>query len=125
MAGADFLRALFAAAGLERAVLVSPSMSGAFSLPFVAEEPQRVQGFVPIAPVAIARHADALRGSEVPALILWGSADATLPPAQAAVLAACFSHAEVALFEGAKHPCYLDDPARFHALLVEFARRVP
>jgi len=122
--GADFLVALLPAIAIERAVVVSPSMSGAFSLPFVALHPEAVQGFVPVAPVGIADHAAELAGSKVPALILWGANDTVLPSAQAQVLAACFDAPEVVIFEGARHPCYLDAPARFHELLTAFAQRV-
>ncbi len=124
LAPADFLIDLYAALDLDRAVIVSPSMSGAFSLPFVARHPERVAGYVPVAPAGIAQHVPALTGSKVPTLVLWGGADTVFPPTQSSELAAAFEEAEAVIFENARHPCYLDDPARFHELLSSFMKRV-
>jgi pimeloyl-ACP methyl ester carboxylesterase len=41
-------------------VVVSPSMSGTFSLPLVAAEPDRLAGFVAIAPVSIMEYCNQL-----------------------------------------------------------------
>jgi abhydrolase domain-containing protein 14 len=83
LGGADFLVALLRALSVERAVLVSPSMSGASSLPFVARHPDAVLGLVAVAPVGIAENAAALGDSQVPALLLWGEKDTVVPVASA------------------------------------------
>jgi pimeloyl-ACP methyl ester carboxylesterase len=119
-----FLDSIFDALALDRAVIVSPSMSGGFSLPFVARRPDRVAGFVPVAPAAVASFASELAGSRVPTLVIWGGADTVFPPSGAESLAQLFENAETRILEGARHPCYLDQPDAFHELLIEFARRV-
>ena len=43
---------------LERPVLVSPSMSGAYSIPFMMRQPSRLSAFVPVAPVGAAEFGD-------------------------------------------------------------------
>ena len=53
-----------------RFVIVSPSMGGRFSLPFVARQPDRVAGYVPVAPVGINDHRAALERVDVPRW--WG-----------------------------------------------------
>ena len=58
-----------------RFVIVSPSMSGGFSLPFVARHPDRVAGYVPVAPVGIEDHRAALERVDVPTLVVWGEND--------------------------------------------------
>lgn len=106
--------------GIERAVVVSPSMSGGISFPLVLDHPQRVAGFVPVAPVKTPEYAKKLLRSQVPALIVWGEADRLFPPTQATLLAQAFEHAEVLILPGAGHPAYLDQPERFHEALLTF-----
>jgi pimeloyl-ACP methyl ester carboxylesterase len=106
--------------GLDRAVVVSPSMSGGISLPLVLHHPGRVAGFVPVAPVGSREYAKKIESSAVPALIVWGERDRLFPPKQAALLAASFRDAEVLILSGARHPAYLDKPEAFHAALLRF-----
>ncbi len=119
-----FLAALIPALGIEAPVLVSPSMSGSFSFPLVLAAPERLGGFVPVAPVQTPRYARRIRGSKLPALIVWGEKDRLFPTSQAELLAACFEDARVLILPGARHPAYLDRPDAFHEALVGFAKRV-
>jgi abhydrolase domain-containing protein 14 len=105
---------------IERAVVVSPSMSGRISLPLVAQHPERVTGYVPIAPVGALEYAPRLQKSRVPALVVWGEKDQLFPPSQATILADGFAEAEVLILPGARHPAYLDQPAAFHQALLHF-----
>jgi abhydrolase domain-containing protein 14 len=119
-----FLEALLLALAMDRPVVVSPSMSGRFSFPFLLAHPDRVAGFVPVAPVGAVEYAARLRGSPVPALVVWGERDAVFPTAQARPLADAFAEARVLVLPGARHPAYLDQPELFHRELVDFAKRV-
>ena len=103
-------------------VLVSPSMSGAYSLPLVLDRPDTVLGYVPIAPAGIAPYQERLPDVRVPTLILWGSADAVVPLARGEALARAIPGSRLSVFEGASHPCYLDQADRFHAELIDFVR---
>jgi len=105
---------------IDRVVVVSPSMSGGASLPLVLHHPERVAGFVPIAPIGSVEYAKKLKRSPVPALVIWGEKDALFPPAQAATLAQGFEQAEVLILPGARHPAYLDQPDMFHEALLKF-----
>ena len=104
-----------------RFVIVSPSMSGEFSLPFVARHPDRVAGYVPVAPVGIDNHRAALERVDVPTLVVWGENDQVIPVSQASVLAEALD-GETLILAGASHPCYLDRPDEFHRALLDFIR---
>ena len=102
-----------------RFVIVSPSMSGGYSLPFVAHQPDRVAGYVPVAPVGIDNHRAALERVDTPTLVVWGENDQVIPVSQASVLAEALN-GETLILAGAGHPCYLDRPDEFHRALLDF-----
>jgi pimeloyl-ACP methyl ester carboxylesterase len=95
-------------------------MSGRFSLPCVIASPDRLIGYVPIAPATLDAHLAALASIEVPTLVVWGSADTVVPLSQGQELADTVKDAELFVMEGAPHQCYRDDPESFHARLIEF-----
>lgn len=118
-----FLSALLDSLDLEAPVLVSPSMSGRFAFPLLLSAPERVAGWVAVAPVGIAQFAEGLP-PELPALIVWGDADAVIPIEQAEILEAALPGAERLTLAGASHPAYLDEPDAFHRALISFCRSV-
>ena len=115
-----FMEALLGAIGLDRPVVVSPSMSGAFALPLAVEKPDLIRGFVPVAPAGLGSYRDRLSGIRVPTLVVWGTADTMMPVAGADDLAGQIPNSRKLLMEGAPHPCYLDNPDLFHTTLVSF-----
>jgi len=104
--------------GAERVVLVAPSMSGRFAFEFLETSASRVAALVAIAPAG-AEGFDPGGGCPL-TLLLWGERDETIPLAQGRALAARLVGARLEVLPGASHPCYLDQPERFHALLLEF-----
>jgi len=118
----EFLAALVPLLFERPVVVVSPSMSGSFSLPLVARRPSYVAGFVPVAPGAIDQNLESLRGSKVPALIIWGEKDTVISPKKADLLARTMSASRKVILPGASHPCYLDKPIEFHRELLQFLR---
>lgn len=52
MSKVEYFTLLSRALNLDKAILVSPSMSGHYALPFVLTHPEMFAGLVPIAPAA-------------------------------------------------------------------------
>lgn len=119
----DFLLQIMAGLNLSKPVLVSPSMSGNYSLPLVAKKFDRLSGFVPIAPVGIPIFTQQVKAIELPALLIWGSNDNIVPIEQADELLKVFLHAEKIVLENAGHACYMRATREFQEHLINFVKR--
>ena len=121
----DLLVEIMDALSIDKAVVVSPSMSGAFSFPLVIRATDRVVGFVPVAPGAIDENLDALRKVSVPTLVIWGEKDRIIPLEKSDDLTAVIVDSRRVILKGASHPCYLDRPDEFHRELIAFVSSLP
>ncbi|NXN96944.1 ABHEA protein, partial [Rhinopomastus cyanomelas] len=110
--------------GIWKPVLISPSMSGRFALPFIMLRGDRLSGFVPIAPVGTKEYsAEQYQHVQMPTLILYGDRDTGLGPQALQSLRHLPVH-RVAVMPDAGHACYLDQPEDFHRVLLGFLRQL-
>lgn len=116
----DFLIELMAVLNISQPVLVSPSMSGGYSLPLVVQHPEKLKGFVPIAPVSIPTYEKQLKGVPLPTLAIWGSNDQIVPVEQAERLCQLMPNAQLVVLEDAGHACYMRATDKFHRHLLKF-----
>jgi len=117
----QFLSQLIKELGLERPVVVAPSMSGSYALPFVMnkEHVKELRGFIPVAPGEVAKYTEEeLKGLDLPTLIVYGEKDAGFK--QYAEKMNNIPGSEVFTMKGARHACYLDNPEEFNARVIEF-----
>jgi abhydrolase domain-containing protein 14 len=105
---------------IEKPVIVSPSMSGRFALPLVTEEPDRVAGFVAVAPVSISAHRQKLGQITAPVLAVWGENDMIVSRKDADLLIGSVKHGRKVIIADGTHAPYMSDPAAFHQALLEF-----
>ncbi len=105
---------------LDRPILVSPSLSGRFSLPLVVAHSDRLRGFVAVAPVGIQQHENAMASIMVPLLAIWGANDTLIPISHADLLLKSVSHGRKVVVPNAGHALYMDDAATFHKELIRF-----
>merc|ERR1711913_278292 len=99
-------------------VVVSPSMSGNFIIPLLQEHPNRVKGWVPVAPVNTGAPGDKFyQDLQVPTMIVYGEKDTGLGHTSRDNLIKMPNSTKPQILIGAGHPAYLDQPDIWHKLL--------
>lgn len=109
----------------KRAILVSPSMSGSYSLELLFGFNGKLCGYVPVAPVGTGRWTPSqYEALSTPTLIVVGERDTALGQTSTANLVHIPTASNPQVFPNGRHPCYLDDPGRWHTLLHNFAKAI-
>ncbi len=116
----EVLAAVITGLGLQRPVLVGPSMGGRIVLEFVPDHPGLAGGMVLVGAVGVEENRDRLAEIRLPTLIVWGGEDAVSPVANSDILASEIAGARKMVIDGAPHPCYLESPDTWHAALLDF-----
>ncbi|XP_076436827.1 putative protein-lysine deacylase ABHD14B [Babylonia areolata] len=125
----DFMVALVKeAVKKERMVVVSPSMSGSFSLPYLFSDAksavQKAAGFVPVAPASTDKFVNSYPESQLPTLVVYGAKDKSLGESSKENLQK-LPRSQVVVIPDAGHPCYIDQPTLFHNALYHFLSGLP
>ncbi|CAF0927822.1 unnamed protein product [Adineta ricciae] len=121
-AAAHWLTRLIHVLRLSDFVIISPSMSGRFSLPYVLQShPKRhtFRGFIPISPVGTQNFKSSeYKDLTVPTLIVHGEHDNRFRSAIEKLKE--IPSSEVLTIKNASHACYIDQPLEFHNALRQF-----
>uniref|UniRef100_A0A8C3UJ44 Putative protein-lysine deacylase ABHD14B n=1 Tax=Catharus ustulatus TaxID=91951 RepID=A0A8C3UJ44_CATUS len=106
------------------AVVISPSLSGMYSLPFLLEHSQLFKAYVPVAPICTEKFtAEQYAQIKTPTLIVYGDQDVELGQTSLNNLRHLPEH-QVLMLQGAGHPCYLDKPNEWHRGLLAFLQQL-
>ncbi|GCB78015.1 putative protein-lysine deacylase ABHD14B [Scyliorhinus torazame] len=101
-------------------VIISPSLSGMYSLPFLFGHNDLVKGFIPVAPICTEKFsAEQYITVQTPTLIIYGEEDKPMGEASFNNLKNLGNH-KVHKMKGAPHACYLHDPEEWHQTVLEF-----
>ncbi|KAM7095271.1 putative protein-lysine deacylase ABHD14B isoform 2-T2 [Ciconia maguari] len=105
-----FLKAVSEALCLGPAVVISPSLSGMYSLPFLFQHNHLFKAYVPVAPICTEKFTvEQYAQIKTPTLIVYGDQDVELGQAS---------------LQGAGHACYLDKPNEWHRGLLAFLQQL-
>ncbi|KAJ8394842.1 hypothetical protein AAFF_G00041970 [Aldrovandia affinis] len=124
LAPGDFLKQVLEALQLGPAVVISPSLSGMYSLPFLFQHGCLVRAYIPVAPICTDKFtAEQYSSVQTPALIVYGDQDTQMGEVSLSNLKNLANH-KVVVMKGAGHPCYLDNPAEWHKAVLEFLQNL-
>uniref|UniRef100_A0A8C1XBP9 Putative protein-lysine deacylase ABHD14B n=1 Tax=Cyprinus carpio TaxID=7962 RepID=A0A8C1XBP9_CYPCA len=108
-----FLRQVCEALQTGPVVIISPSLSGMYSLPFLFQHSEQVKAYIPVAPICTEKFtAEQYRDQ-----------DTQLGEASLSNLKNLPNH-KVVVMKGAGHPCYLDDPEIWHKAVLDFLQQL-
>ncbi|GFR50393.1 hypothetical protein Agub_g12609, partial [Astrephomene gubernaculifera] len=104
-------------------ILISPSMSGRYSLPFLDRHGTMLSSFVAVAPIGVTDWGGPWEDVHrfVCALGVYGANDKLVPDADR--LLRLFQHTWKVVIPGAGHRSYEDKPDVFHNVLITFMRK--
>ncbi len=118
----QWLRKLIDTLQLTNLVIISPSMSGRMTLPYVIRSKKQrksIRGFVPIAPVGTNRfQANEYKQIEIPTLIVHGENDTKFQSAFEKLQQ--IPTRKILLIKNASHASYVEKPMDFHNELRQF-----
>lgn len=114
------LSAFFHSQKLEKAALIGPSMGGRIAMEFAIKHPSMVSALVLAGPVGVTENKGQFDRISAPTLAVWGEADQVSPPNLSEVLAEEVPNLRLEIYPQAPHPCYLEQPERWHGHLKEF-----
>lgn len=112
---------LFDQLKVERPILLAASMSGGYALPFITSQPERIAGFVAVAPVGISAHGEHLHSIAAPVLAVWGENDNLIPITDAELLVKSVKQGQLTVIKGGTHAPYMSEPELFNQILIEFS----
>ncbi|XP_062923838.1 protein ABHD14B [Mobula hypostoma] len=109
---------------LDAVVIISPSLSGMYSLPFLFGHSDVVKGFIPVAPICTEKFSAEQYGNiQTPTLIVYGSEDKPMGEESFNNLRHLFNN-KVHVMNGASHACYLNNPNEWHQTVLEFLQNL-
>ena len=112
------------AVDLKKMILVGPSMGGKIALEFTLAHPDSILGLVLIGAVGVEENKSQLHKLPESTLIVWGENDQISDPANGKLLNEQIDGSTLITFQGAKHPCYMEQPALWHTTLLDFVHTV-
>ncbi|XP_071960631.1 putative protein-lysine deacylase ABHD14B [Antedon mediterranea] len=121
---ADFLINVMSTLKIENPILISPSMSGGWSLPLIMKRSDLLKGYLPVAPVDTDKYKDdEYKTNQIQALVVYGDKDTALG-SHSALKLTLLPNGQVHKLKDANHAAYLDQPLEFHRLLHNFADKL-
>jgi len=107
--------------GFDKPVLVSPSLSGTYSIPFAIKSPDRIKSLVVVEPVGVTKNKDKLKQISPPVFAIWGKGGGdNFDVKEGQLLAGSVPNGKLVVIDDAGHAVYKHKPDEFHKELIAF-----
>lgn len=115
-----FLDKLIQTLKIKHPVIISPSFSGSYSIPFLLKYGEdKLSGYIPVAPTISSQLTEKdFKMLNVPTLIIYGEKD-TGAKRSTQLLSQIPKH-KIAVIPNGDHPAYLTNPKLFHKIVIDF-----
>lgn len=125
---AIFVQSIFKAFGVKKAVLISPSMSGRYAVPYVFNDVMAKYGtlkaWIPVAPVSVRDHREAEYAElNLKTFIVYGEKDSS-GRAQSLQYLAKIPNSDIWGMIDGDHPCYMTNPKAWNEHVLKFLKSV-
>ncbi len=123
---AELLDAFVKELGIEKFILVGPSMGGGVALHYAINHQEKLDGLILIAPSGLNDPyiLENLGNIKVPTLVFWGEKDNIFPVELSEKLTDSIKNVRFILCKNAGHPCYLYTPQLFHKEIIKFVQEL-
>jgi abhydrolase domain-containing protein 14 len=120
-----FLRGLIIKLKLQKPFIISPSMSGTFSVPYVRDYPDELSGYMPIAATKLKTiQAETWNtvANKTWIMYVYGEKDVEIG-APGAKFFEKAPNVDIFMMKQGTHPCYLDKPKQFNQKMLKWLNR--
>jgi pimeloyl-ACP methyl ester carboxylesterase len=119
-----WLGELFDQLNVKSPILLAASMSGGYALPFITSHPDRIAGFVAVAPISLQSYRDRLHKITKPVLAIWGEHDKLISIGDAELLVKSVKDGKLVVIPKGSHAPYMSNPRLFNQEILQFVSGV-
>jgi len=109
-------------------VIVTPSIAGSYTIPFMFKNKSRISGLVAVAPVDLQKYQGKYASLNIPVLAIWGEEDTTVPVNYGDSLIGEIKNgngskkdkSKIKKIKNAGHAPFMDNPKEFNDILLDF-----
>jgi abhydrolase domain-containing protein 14 len=105
-------------------VIVSPSDSTEYTIPYMIDSPRNIKGFISVANTNLNKFVHPFARQLVPVLAIWGENDKVVDKRQGQDFILSLKNGEYKEMPDCGHNCFLQKPEEFNQVVLEFVNKI-
>jgi pimeloyl-ACP methyl ester carboxylesterase len=111
--------------GIQAPIMVTPSLSTEYIIPYMIKYPKRLSAWVSVANMYLDKYYNIYPDIKFPVLAIWGELDKYAPVEHAYKLVENVENGQYKIIPGATHSPFQTNPVEFNKILIEFIDSLP